>query len=509
MAIEKQESRFVGLAMTRESAPRTLPANPVWETREPNDFADFGADYSMVARRPFSASRQRKKGNITDRDDRFGFNEDVTQNNMVARIEEFCFAEARRTAQTFSTAAIAATSRYTVTAGAGFLTGALVLASGYGIAGNNGLKVVDESGADYVGIASVLTNEAAAPQGAKLKVVGQAFGAGELAIAKVGAKVVITADTFDFTELPLIPGQWVFVGGDAAGDRFDGIVPGYARIGVDGITETTLTFDKTTFAIADGFNSDGAAKTLRIFFGDIVKNEDDPDLIKRFSVQAERYLGRDDNGRQSEYLEGGVANELTWNSPLADKVTVDVAYIAMYYGKRKGADGPLSAAQGATLLKALGEDAFNTTSNVYRLRLGVIDPASLNPTPLFARVTEWSLTLANNTSANKAQGYLGAFDTTSGLFEVDGEFTAYFTTMAAIQAIEDNADVTFDAIYSKQNAAIVIDVPLIGLGGGSLDISMDDAIMLPLTTAAAESPFGHTVLFGWFPYVPNVGMASA
>jgi hypothetical protein len=511
MAFEKQESRFVGLAMTRETSPRVLPATPAWETREPNEFADFGAEYSMVARRPFSASRQRKKGSITDRDDRFGFNEDVTQNNMIARIEEFCFAAARRTAQTFSTAALSANSRYTVTNGASFITGALILASGFGIAANNGLKVVDEAGANFVGTASVLSQEAAAPQGARVKVVGHAFAAGDLAIAKVGAGIVITSDTIDFTDLPLIPGQWVFIGGDSTGDQFETIRPGYARIGVNGIAAggASVTFDKTTFVVPDGFTSDGAGKTLRIFFGDTIKNEDDPDLIERFTVQAERFLGRDNDGRQTEYLEGGTANELTWNSPLADKLTVDLAYIAMYYGKRKGAEGPKSAEEGATLAKALAEEAFNTTSNVYRLRLGIIDPATLNPTSLFARVTEWTQTITNNTSANKAQGTLGAFDTTSGLFEVDGEYTAYFTTVAAIQAIEDNADVTFDAIYSKRNAAIIMDIPLIGLGGGSLDISMDESIMLPLTTAAAESPFGHTILFGFLPYVPTVGMASA
>lgn len=509
MAADKQEARFVGLAMAREATPRVLPANPAWETREPNEFADFGAEYSMVARRPFDTGRQRKKGSVTDRDDRFGFNEDVTQNNMIARMEEFCFAAARRTAQTFSTAAIASSSRYTVTAGLPFVNGAIILASGFGNALNNGVKVVDEQAAGFVGVVSVLADEAAAPQGAKIKVVGQSFAAADVSFAKVGSKFVMTSKVIDFTTLPLIPGQWVFVGGDAVGDQIAGINPGYARISVGGIVGKTLSFDKTTFAVADGFASDGAGKTLRMFFGDVVKNERDPDLIVRYTVQAERFLGRDDDGRQTECLEGGTANELTWNSPLADKVSVDLSYIAMYYGKRKGIVGPKSSLPGATLAKALAEDAFNTTSNVYRLRLGIIDPATLNPTPLFARVTEWTQTITNNTSANKAQGYLGAFDTTSGLFEVDGEYTAYFSTLAAVQAIEDNADVTFDAIYSKKNAALVMDIPLIGLGGGSLDISMDEAIMLPLTTAAAESPFGHTILFTWMPYVPTVGMATA
>lgn len=510
MAIEKQEGRVVGLAVTREVAKRQLPNNPVWETREPNDFDDFGADYTKVARSPFSQNRQRKKGNIVDRDDRFGWNEDVTQNNMLARIEEFLFANARLTPKTFSTAVDAVNAEYTVTEDEGFIVGSLIVAKGFANSGNNGLKVVDTVAANKIGVATLLTAEGAAPQGAYVKVVGHAFPADDLSAARVGQTLVITSDAMDFNDMPLIPGQWVFVGGDAVGDRFDDILPGYARIALNGIAEdgSSLTFDKTTFVVPEVLNDDGAGKTVRIFFGDTIKNEDDPDLIVRHTIQAERFLGKDADGYQSEFLEGGVANELTWNSPLADKVTVDLGYIAMYYGKRNGDVGPKARAVGATLAKALGEDAFNTTSNLYRIRLTILD-GTLNPTPLFARVTDWSVTFANNTTGDKAQGTLGAFDTTSGMFEVDAEVTAYFSTIAAIQSIEDNADVTFDAIYSKQNAAIYMDIPLAGNGGGGLDIAQDEAIKLPLETAAAESPFGHTVLFGFMPYVPNVGMASA
>jgi hypothetical protein len=111
-------------------------------------------------------------------------------------------------------------------------------------------------------------------------------------------------------------------------------------------------------------------------------------------------------------------------------------------------------------------------------------------------------------SGNKAQGTLGSFDTTAGGFDVDLEATAYFSHVSGIQSIPDNADVTFDAIYSKQNAAIVIDLPLLSNGGGRLEIEMDAPIMIPLESPAAESDFGHTVLFTFLPYVPDVGNAT-
>jgi hypothetical protein len=36
-----------------------------------------------------------------------------------------------------------------------------------------------------------------------------------------------------------------------------------------------------------------------------------------------------------------------------------------------------------------------------------------------------------------------------------------------------------------------------------LNVEQDQAIQLPLETNAAESSFGHTLLFQSFPYLPN------
>lgn len=508
MVAEKQDANLVGFYKKREVAFGVIPATGAWQTREPNSFDDFGAEYTKVARRPFSPSRQRKKGSVTDLDADGGYNEDLTQNNMQSELEEFFFAALRKTPEQTNVAAVAATDDYTVADSTGFLSGSIILATGFTIAANNGLRVLNGiTDATRVSVADGLVDEAAATE-QKIKVVGFQFTAGDLEMtAAVGGSFLLTTTTQDLTLLGLIPGQWVFIGGGVEADSFEPVadeyLTGYARIALDGITENAIAFDKSTFVPA---TTDGAGKTVRIFFGDLVKNEDDPDLITRFSSVVERTLGRDDDGIQSEHLTGAVANELTWNSPLANLVNIDLSYVANKAKTRNGALGPLSRRASNTITPALGEDAFNTSSNVYRLRMAMVDPTTLNPTPLFARVTEWSLTINNNVSSAKAQGVLGGFDTTVGNFDVDGEFTAYFSTVEAIHAVECNYDMTFDAIYAKQNAGIYMDVPLIGLGGGRLDIEMDAAIMLPLETAAAESPFGHTALIGWFDYLPDAAM---
>lgn len=505
MALEKQDANLVGLFKIREATLGQTPATGLWRTREPNSFDDLGAEYTKVARKPFSPSRQRKKGSTTDVDVDGGYNEDLTQNNMQSELEEFFFAALRRTVEKYPTAVTG--TQYTVGAGGtDVIAGSLILGSGFAGAGNNGLKVATASTAVSISAAG-LTAEGAPPADAMVKVVGFQFTAGDLKMtAAANGKFTLTTTTQALDVLGLVPGAWVFIGGGLAGDSFDnGGDPlfGYARVAVDGVGTNVVTFDKSTFA---PIASNGAGKTVRIFFGDVLKNEEDPDLILRYSSTMERTLGRDDNGVQTEFLTGCVANEMTWNSPLANLVNIDMGYIAQKAGLRKGIDGPLSRRASNTIVRALGEDAFNTSSNIYRLRMSMIDPTTLNPSPLFARVTEWTATIANNVTSAKAQGVLGGFDTTAGNFDVDAEVTAYFSTVDVIHAVKCNWDVTFDAIYAKANAGVYMDIPLVSLGGGRLDIEQDAAIMVPLQAAAAESPFGHTLLIGWFSYLPNAAM---
>ena len=502
---DKQDANFVGLFKAREETLGVLPANPVFYTREPNSFDDMGGEYTKVARKPFSPSRQRKMGSVTDLDATGGYNEDLTQNNMKMDLEEFFFAALRKTAESTNVAATAATDDYTVDSTADMIVGNILYATGFDLAANNGIHVVNGiTDATHVSTADSLTDEAAAVK-QKVKVVGHEFAVGDLEMtAAVGGTFLLTTTVQDLTVLGLIEGQWIGIGG-AAANKFATVPVGYARIALAGITTNAIAFDKSTFTPA---TDDGATKLIRIWYGDRVKNEDDPDLIVRYSSLLERTLGRDNDGRQSEQLVGCVANELKWNSPLANLVNVDLGYIAQRATTRTGLEAPLSEGGTATIVAALGESAFNTSANVYRMRLSLVDPTTLNPTPYFARATEWDATVNNNVTSAKAQGVLGGFDTIVGNFDVDMTIQGYFSTVEAIHAVKCNYDSTFDAIYTKGNAGIVIDFPLLGLGGGKLNIDQDAAIMIPLENAAAESPFGHTLMVEWFDYLPTELLAD-
>ena len=504
MAVQKQDSNLVGFYKIRETVLGEVPATGTWQTREPNSFDALGGEYVKTARRPFSPSRQRKKGSVTDLNADGGYNEDVTQNNLQSDMEEFFFADMRRTPELVIDAVAAGYNSATAVPGS-IAAGAILLASGFAVASNNGMKVV--SGVTGTLIETTATEAAETPPaGAKVKLVGHTFPASDLSITDVAGTFQLNTAAGDFRDYDLVPGMWVFIGGDTALSFFP-FGAFYARIAPDGIAAdgSFLTLDKATATVTA---QAGTGLSVPVYFSDVIKNEEDPDLIKRFSSTLERTIGRDDVGTQSEFLTGAVANELTWTSPLSGLVNVDMGYIAQRANTRTGTEGPLIARASNTVLPALGEDAFNTASNIFRLRMSVLDAATLNPTPLFARVTEWSLTFNNNVTPAKAQGVLGSLNTITGNFDVDGSFSCYFSTVEAIHAVRCNADVTFDAIYCKNNAGLYIDLPLVGLGGGRLNIEQDAAIIIPVETMAAESNFGHTALMGWFSYLPNAAMAE-
>lgn len=496
----KQNSNVSGTRFAEESAIGVLPGSPVWHPLEPNSFGDFGANYVTTARSPLSNKRSRQKGSITDMDASGSFTADVTQNSLTRLMQSMCFAAARETPKTQplngTGIAITSTTATTFAAAAGlnvFPVNALVKASGFAMDANNGLKLITASAA-----ASLTTTgnavEAAPPATAKLEMVGYQFPNGDIAMSVVGGQARMTSTAGGINALNLIPGQWVFLGGDGAAEKFATNI-GFARISA--ITDTTLTFDKTDWAPAI---EAGAGKTIRMFFGTVVRNEIDPTLIKLRSVQIERTLGDDGSGVQSEYLIGAVANTMTLSMPLADKVTSEMGFVAIDHETRTGAVGVKAGARP----NLTGEEAFNTTSDFARVKVASIDNANSNPSSLFGIVTEMNLAINNKVTADKGLGKLGAFDVSYGDFEADGSITAYFTDHKAVAAIRANTDVTLDVVLYKKNAGLVFDIPVMNLGGGRLNVEKDKAIMIPVDGMGSESSFGHTMLFQAFAYLPSV-----
>lgn len=508
----KIDSNITGLAFAEEECLKQLPGvggiDAVWHGLEPNSYSDFGGELATIARAPIDPSRQNKKGVVTDLDASGGFNSDFTKSNLTRLLQGFFFADARENASTVPmngakitvSGADAGDKTYTIgSGGAAFKSGSIVFGQGFANAGNNGLKTIASSTATTVVVTETLTDEASPPADARLSVVGFKMAAADANIAVVDGIPSLLTTLFDFTTVDnLIPGKWVFIGGDGANDAFANNV-GFARI--KSIQAHALIFDDTTFAAV---NETGTGKTIAVFHGTVIKNEKTPSLIKRRSYNIERQLGEGPTATQAEYLEGAVANEFTLNIPQADKINADLTFVACDNTYRSGETG--DEVKVGDRVSAPGEDAYNTSSDIYRIKMSVIDPASANPAALFGYVSEANVSINNNVSANKAVGILGSFDTSAGNFEVGGSITAYFTTVAAVKAVRANADVGLSVIGSAKNAGFVFDVPLLGLGGGRLNVEKDAPITVPLEPAGAENANGYTMLYEVFNYLPSLAL---
>jgi hypothetical protein len=510
-AVNKIDSNVVGLRIAEETSFKVLPGTPDWISYDPNSYGDFGGNITTTPREPITDTRQIKKGPVTDKDITANFSIDLTQTNLQPLMQGAFFADFRRKGEELVTAVdvdITNPDEYEVAQTAGFLVGSLIQGQNFTNAANNAVNVVTVVTTDVsVEVADgVLVAEPSPPATAQIVVVGHQFDVSTVDVDQTSQpfpRLVRASGVVDWTTLGLIPGEPIFIGGDGANEDFVGANNnGFARVRQVGVDFIEL--DKTAATMTD---ETGTGLTIRLFFGRVLKNEVGT-LIKRRTWQLERTLGAPDDALpsqiQAQYIEGGVIDTAVINIPLSDKITVDMGFLA---GNETFVDGPTALKTGnrPTLVDA---DAFNTSSDFSRIKLGLVSASDANVTPLFAFVTELTVNVSNNLTANKAVGVLGAFDITAGNFQVSASMTAYFALVSAIQSVQANSDVTLDWAVAVANAGIFLDIPLVSLADGLPDIQPNQAITLPLTANAAiatkvVSTYDHTLLMSFFDYLPN------
>ncbi len=509
-AVNKIDSNATGLRFEEEASIGTLPGSPEWKPLEPNSYADFGQQLTSVAREPITDTRQRKKGVSTDLDASGGFNMDLTQENAIQLASGYFFAAIRTKDELTGITDTDTTldDFQPASGGDDYVADDLLWASGFDDAVNNGLHLVSGSpSATSIPVTTNLTT--ATVQDGTVRRVGFQFASGDAAIDDTGTLPALDTSVKDMTAFGILPGEWVFIGGDLTAEQYGTAANnGFARVLT--VTANVMTFDKT----ADTMVTDaGAGKTIRIYFADqILKNENSTSLITRKSFQIERTLGAPDDSLpseiQSEYLVGAVPSTMQLNVATADKLTADLAFVAQDMEQRTGATGVKSGSRPAVT----EADAFNTSSDVTRFKMSLVDATDANPSPLYAFVQEATITVDNNLTPNKAVANFGAFEITAGNFAVSGSLTAYFADIAAVSAVRNNSDVTLDMHIVKSNGGISIDLPLVSLGDGRPNVESNAPITLPITFDAAsgakvDSTLDHTLMMQWWSYLPSLADA--
>jgi hypothetical protein len=517
-ALDHQNGSMTSLYSAEEVSRGVLPVDPVWFEREPNSYADFGGAYTMSRRSPLTHDRQARRGEVSDNSPTAGFQEDLTPTNMIRPTRGFLFAEARQRPTTapinFTPVIIATTTAAKFTAAAGldrFRIGHILHARGFGVPSTNRTHVVTAAGALEVTVTpGGITPEADVPDDAVLEAVGFQFGAGTLTLTKLADGIVLTSTMVgvDFTTMNFVPGEWHFIGGDAAATRFGepgaDNAPFYAQL--DAVTATSLAYRKTT---GTQVTNNGAAKTIQIYFGTVVRNEDDCNLIREITFTHERQYGCG-VGAEAEYVQGSYANQMTITvpTPAADaKVTVDLGYICMNSFERLEAEALLS--DGDVRVPALNEPAFKPGLDVYQQKLSVLDPTTLNPTALVAYSSTSSLTINNQLSGIKAVEVYGNAGVSIGELAVTGSITGFFTGLNQNRQVRLGKEATWHLILTKANAAVIFDIASLSLGNGRNAVAANTPVTIPIDTAAAKGKHGYSLLVTFLRYVPSIGMANA
>jgi len=463
-----KSSNRVGTRYAEEIALGVVDGSAVWTPVEVNTFADFGATVTTVARAPISASRQEKKGVVVDVEAAGGFNMDLTQKNMFDFLQGFLFANWTLKANSVTTGVTA--TGFSVADESAFAAGQLIFSGSHTVSGNNGLFEVTGTIAGEVQVAGAVVDASAGT----IKVVGEVAGTADLDVDATTdpLRPRLTSTVLDFTTLGVEVGEWVFIGGDLAANRFvNAENNGFAR--VYSIAANELVFDKTSATMVD---ETGTGLDVQLFIGDFIHNEDDPADIVTHCYQFERIL--DSANNQYEYLVGCVPNVLTVTMNTAEKVTLDLGFVAT------DTDLDQVAAKAGTRPDLVESDAFNTSSDFSRL---TIEGQSVSGEGIFFE--DYSLEVNNNVTPVKALKVLGNHDLVEGNFVVSGNFTAYFTTVDLVKAVRNNEDIQLDFAFVKNNAGLLFDIPLASLGEGRITVEKDEPIKVPLAQNAARDPY--------------------
>jgi hypothetical protein len=513
-AVNKIDSRATGLRIAEEASLGVLGGTPDWLPYEPNSYSDFGAEVQTVARAPIAPDRQRKKSTKVGINVGWGFNTDVTQTNLQEVMQGFFFADHRPKTEFGGggevTGVDGTTEDYDAASGLdAYEVGDLVFASGFTNAANNGLKRVTAAAAAALTVAEDLVDEVSPPNAAKLVMVGFQFAAGDLDVtAGAGGDLPkYTTTTKDLTELGLLPGEWIYVGGDTSTLDFSNAANnGWKRI--RSISTNQMEVDKSDLALVTEAST---TETVQVFFGRVLKNETGSDITRR-TYQAERQLGAPDDAQpaqiQAQYEVGSVAGEAVLNIPLKDILKADLSFLAINEERIDGATA-LKTGNRPSVVEA---DAYNTSTDVKRFSLTRVVAGDEDPTPLFVYIQELTLNINNQLSPNDAVGVDASFDISDGDFEVGGQLTAYFADVDAVDAVNDNADISLDLILVRSNAGWAIDMPLVSLNDGRLNVEKGAAVTLPLGQEAAsgskvDSTLNHTLMMSWFDYLPDAAEA--
>lgn len=355
---------------------------------------------------------------------------------------------------------------YAVTAGGtAAVVGMLVQASGFTNAANNQVfRVASSTGTTIVGTALSLTAETAPPGTAKLKVVGAAGASADITATATG----LGSTALNFTTLGLAVGQWIKIGGTAAGDKFaTAVLNDYMRI--TAITATALTLDNRP----SGWTTDtGTGKTIKFWFGDYIRNG-----ITQTSQTIERGF-LDQTVPVYIVNTGMVVNTYDLSITSKQKITGAVSYIGM-------GGSQSTVALDATIDANTTGAVMAANANVGR----VAEAGSTLTSPNWAK--ELKFTIANNNRALEAIDSASPVGVNMGECTITGTVNTYFGDNSLLTKFYAGTVTALNSRVAKNGQALIWQFPRItykssgnpNATGKSTDVMVDFAWQAAIDTA--------------------------
>jgi len=398
----------------------------------------------------------------------------VTKPKILNVTSDSNITDAGTTANTYAVASALGTP---------FKANMLVRATGFTNSANNQIFPVTSSTAtSVVGTGLSLTAETAPPAGAQLQVIGFQGASGDLTLTAASKTMGSTA--LDFTTLGLVAGEWVKLGGSAAGNKFATAANNdWCRIA--SIAAHSIVFD----VVPSGFADDaGTGKTIRVFTGDYIRNG-----TTEYSYAIERQY-QDLAVPAYEYFRGQELDEMVFTFESSKVVTVQATFMG------KDAIVQTSRQPGATDVAAPTNYVLNASANVGRIGIG--GTAVAGP----SYVLTASISIKRNLRAREAVGVFGAASIGSGEVDVTGDLTTYFGDTSIYSAVINNTAASFDTRVVRSdtnNQTILFDVPKTKYSDGSPSVpGKNQDVTLPGKYQGLMHPtLGYTLHVARYPYV--------
>jgi hypothetical protein len=352
------------------------------------------------------------------------------------------------TADSVVTDAGTTTDTYVVASGgAAVKAGHLVRATGFTNSANNQIfRAASSTGTTVVGSSLSLSAETAPPGTARLKVVGFAGASGDITALADG----LGSTALDFTTLGLAVGQWIKIGGSAAGTQFAFLITAgtkaraaaYARI--TAIAAQKLTLDN----LPAGWTTDsGTGKTIWVFFGDQIKNG----VTQTFLTIEKGFLGQP----VPTYMvnTGMAVNTFDVNMSSGDKLKWSAAFMGMGGGI---SETPLDASPDAVTTGVV----MAANANVGRLG---VNNAKLG-SPNWAK--EFSVQINNNLRSLDALDEDAPVGINDGECTVTGRVNQYFGSKTEVEAFYAGTPRQINSRVNKNGQALIWQVPRATYRGG-------------------------------------------